>query len=256
MRSSASYRSCSIGREPEGAHRRAHQRELRHEIFRRLRPVRLVGGIKLAAERVLRLVEDDGDMRRRDPRRAVAQELQHLGRKQPHRADRQPVGAVVVFLILPDRLEIGAEDERRAVDEKDVIAGADGTMGLGHARLLARGAARGERAAVGRVVPDLRHQKTLTACHAPPLSKVSRHEITSRDRVEFSRLRAAQPAGREIFLPRLRQRQGSQGFAVFDERRRRRAAPTCVSARRQGRRRPRFSNRRSAPCPRRRTPFP
>ena len=155
MRSSASYRSCSIGAEPEGAHGRAHQRELRHEVFRRLRPVRLVGGIKLAAERVLRLVEDDGDMRRRDPRRAVAQELQHLGREQPHRADRQAVGAVVVFLILPDRLEIGAEDERRAVDEKNVIAGADGTMGLGHGPSLARRATRG----YGTAAPDGRRRR-------------------------------------------------------------------------------------------------
>ena len=133
-------------REAEGAHGRAHQRELRHEILRRLGPVRLVGRIELAAERILRLVEDDRQMRRRDPRRAVAQELQHLGREQPHRADRQPVGAVIVFLILPDRLEIGAEDEGRAVDEKDVVAGADGT-GLGHGAIVDKARGGGYRRA-------------------------------------------------------------------------------------------------------------
>jgi hypothetical protein len=116
-------------RQAEGGNRRAHQRELRHEIGRRVGAMRLVERIELAAERILRLVEDDRQMRRLDPRRAVAQELQHLGREQPDRADRQLVGAVVVFRILADRLEIGAENERRAVDQKNMVAGADRTVG-------------------------------------------------------------------------------------------------------------------------------
>ena len=66
------------------------------------------------------------------PAAPVADELQHLGREQPHRAGRQPVGPIIVLLILPDRLVIGAEDEGRAVDEKNVVAGADRTVGLGH----------------------------------------------------------------------------------------------------------------------------
>ncbi len=65
-------------------------------------------------------------MRRLDARRALAHELQELGRKQPHGADRQAVGAVIVFLILADRLEIGAKDEGGAVDEKEMVAGAEG----------------------------------------------------------------------------------------------------------------------------------
>ncbi len=47
-----------------------------------------------------------------------------------------PIGsrsdAIVVLLVLPDRLIVGAEDERRAVDEEDVVAGSDRTVGLGH----------------------------------------------------------------------------------------------------------------------------
>ena len=116
----------------EGADGRPHQRELRHEVGRRLGTVALVGGVELAAERVFRLVEDDGEMGRLDAGRAVLDELQHLGREQPDRADRQAVGAIVVLLVLPDRLKIGAEHERRAVDEEDMVAGADRTVGLGH----------------------------------------------------------------------------------------------------------------------------
>jgi hypothetical protein len=35
-------------------------------------------------------------------------------------------------LILPDRLEISAENERRTVDEEHMVAGAERAMGLGH----------------------------------------------------------------------------------------------------------------------------
>ena len=124
--------SCSIGHEAEGAHGGAHQRELRNEVFRRLGAVGLVGGVDLLAEGVLALVEDDGEMGRLDARRALADELQKLGAEQPHRAGRQAVGAVIIFRVLPDRLEIGAKDEGRAVDEEDVIAGFHGAMMQGH----------------------------------------------------------------------------------------------------------------------------
>ena len=110
----------------------AHQRELRHELVGRILPVRLVGRVEVAPERVLRLVEDHREMGRLVARRPVANELQHLGREQPHRAGREAIGPVVVLLVLADRLIIGAEDKRRAVDEKNMVAGADRTVGLGH----------------------------------------------------------------------------------------------------------------------------
>ena len=96
----------------EGAHGGAHQRELRNEIVRGLRAIALIGRINLLAEGVFRFVEDDGEMRRDDPRRAFADELEQFGAEQPHRAGRQAVRAIVIFCVLADRLEIGAEDER------------------------------------------------------------------------------------------------------------------------------------------------
>ena len=143
-------------RQAERAHRLAHQRELRHQVLGRIGPMGLVGRIDFAPEGILRLVEDDRQMRRLDPRRAVAQELQNLGREQPHRADRQPVGTVIVFLILPDRLEIGAKDEGRAVDEKDVVAGADGTGSLGHGAIVDNARGGGYRRALAFQCGDAR----------------------------------------------------------------------------------------------------
>ena len=116
----------------EGRDGRAHQRELRHELVGRILPVRLVLRIDVAPERVLRLVEDHREMGGLVAGRAVADELQHFGGEQPNRAGRQAVHPIIVLLILADRLIIGAEDKRRAVDEKNMVAGADRTMGLGH----------------------------------------------------------------------------------------------------------------------------
>ena len=49
-----------------------------------------------------------------------------------------PVGSlsepVIVFWVLPDRLEIGAEHEGGAVDQEDMVAGLDGTRDEGHGR--------------------------------------------------------------------------------------------------------------------------
>ena len=127
----------------------AHQRELRHEFVGRILPVRLVGRVEVAPERVLRLVEDHGEMGRLEARRPVANELQHLGREQPHGAGGQAIGPVVVFLVLADRLIIGAEDKRRAVDEKNMVAGTDRTVGLGHGHHISDAPAERYRARAG-----------------------------------------------------------------------------------------------------------
>ena len=116
----------------EGRDGRPHQRELRHQFVRRFLPMRLVGRVDVAPERILRLVEDHGEMSRLETSSPVADELQHFGGEQPHRAGRQAVHPIIVLLILADRLIIGAKDERRAVDEKNMVAGADRAMGLGH----------------------------------------------------------------------------------------------------------------------------
>ena len=114
------------GLEPEGAHGLAKQRKLRHEIFWRLGAIGLVCGIDFLAKGVFALVENDGEMGRLDPGRAVADELQQLGAEQANGAGRQPVVAEIIFLVLPDRLEKGAKDEVRAIDEKDMVAGGEG----------------------------------------------------------------------------------------------------------------------------------
>ena len=122
--------------EREGAHGLPHQRELRLQVVRRLAAVRLVVGIHFLAERLLRPVEDDGEVRRHDADRAFIHELVDLGREQPDRAGRQPVRAMVVLHVLVHGLEVRAVDERRAVDQEDMVAGFDGTVGqrgLGHA---------------------------------------------------------------------------------------------------------------------------
>ena len=105
-------------RKVEGLHRFADELELRPQVVRRIGPVRLVVGIHLGAERLLRLVEDHGEMGRPFLRRHVAQELpQHVAEAE-HGVELEPVGLAV------DRRQrvIGAEDVAGAVDEKDVIA--------------------------------------------------------------------------------------------------------------------------------------
>ena len=107
--------------------------------------MRLVLRVDVAPKRILRLVKDDREMGRLEPPRPVADELQHFGGEQPHRAGGQAVGPIIVLLILPDRLEIGSEDERRAIDEKHMVAGTDGTVGLGHVGSLADARSEGYR---------------------------------------------------------------------------------------------------------------
>ena len=116
----------------EGLHRLAHQRELRLEIVGHLAAGALVIGVDLLAEGVLRLVEDDGEMGRHDADRALADELVELGAEEAERAGGQAIRAVVVFGVLVDRLEKGAIDEGRAIDQEDVVAGAErGRGGIG-----------------------------------------------------------------------------------------------------------------------------
>ena len=99
-----------------GAGGGAGQRELRHQLLGRRRPVRLVLGVDLVAEGLARIIEDH----RHVGRRVVA--LQVLGQLEQHvaeaddAADRQPVG-----LARQLRQGVkGAENVARAVDEKQM----------------------------------------------------------------------------------------------------------------------------------------
>jgi hypothetical protein len=110
----------------EGAHRLADQRELRDQVVGRRRPVRLVVGIELVAERDLRLVEHDRQMRRPVVLGHVAQQLpQHVAEAE-HGIDLQPVGLAVQRR----QRVIGAEDVGRAIDQKHMVAFA-GRLGGG-----------------------------------------------------------------------------------------------------------------------------
>ena len=120
--------------QPERPHSLARQRKLRHELGRGIAAVRLVAGEELVAERVLRLVENDGEMGRLHADGALAEELQDLRAEQAHGAGRQPVRrAHIVFPVLVHGLEIGAEDEGRPVDEENLVAGTKRTRWVGHA---------------------------------------------------------------------------------------------------------------------------
>ena len=106
----------------EGAHRLADQRELRDQVVRRRRPVRLVVGIELVAEGDFGLVEHDGEMGRPVVRRHVAQQLpQHVAEAE-HGIDLQAVGLAVQRR----QRVIGAENVGGAVDQEDMVALAEG----------------------------------------------------------------------------------------------------------------------------------
>ena len=105
-------------RQIEGVHRFADQRKLRPQIVGRVRPVRLVVGIHLGAERLLRQVEHHREVGRLVLRLHVAQKLpQHVAEAE-HGIELQPVRLAV------DRRQrvIGAENVAGAVDQKDVVA--------------------------------------------------------------------------------------------------------------------------------------
>ena len=102
----------------EGSHRVADQRELRGEVLRHVRAMRLVIGIELVAKRVLGKVEDHREMGRRGELASLAQQLPQHAAEAVHGADRQPVRGA------GERRQrvIGAEDVARAVDQIDVVA--------------------------------------------------------------------------------------------------------------------------------------
>ena len=52
--------------------------------------------------------------------------------RTPHSAGRQTIGAIIIFRVLADRLKIGAKNEGRAIDEKNMAAGANGLMRRSH----------------------------------------------------------------------------------------------------------------------------
>ena len=111
----------------EGADRLSDQRELRDQIVRRRRPVRLVVGIELVAEGYFRLVEHDGEMARPVVGRHVAQQLpQHVAEAE-HGIDLQSVG----FAVQRRQRVVGAENIGGAVNQKDMVALLEGFGGDG-----------------------------------------------------------------------------------------------------------------------------
>jgi hypothetical protein len=101
----------------EGPRRLAGQRDLRAQILGHLVAVGLVEVVKVVAERVAALVEDHRRMGRRIGPVIVLDDLvQHVA-KARHRPDGQPVG----FARQRRQRVIGAEDERRPVDQMQMM---------------------------------------------------------------------------------------------------------------------------------------
>ncbi len=108
------------------------QPELRNEVFRRRRAVRLVVGIKLVAEGFRRIVEDDREMARHHADIGVARvlhQLPHHVAEAEHRVGRQPVR----FAVERRQGVIGAEDVAGAVDEEEMVAFFHGRRGSAQA---------------------------------------------------------------------------------------------------------------------------
>ena len=98
------------GRQSEGPRGVAHQRELRHEGFRRFRAVGLVVGVDVVAEGDTGGIEQDGDA---VPFPGAGEFVDHVAEAE-HGVGRRPVRAV------EGRQRVkGAEDEPRAVDQTD-----------------------------------------------------------------------------------------------------------------------------------------
>ncbi len=106
----------------EGLDGLADERELGNELLGRRRAVRLVVLVDLVAERLLAVVEYDGEVRGPARPPGVLQQLPQHGAKAVHGADGQAVGGARQGR---QRME-GAEDVARAVDEVDVAALDDG----------------------------------------------------------------------------------------------------------------------------------
>ena len=112
----------------EGARGMADQAELRDQVFRRRGAVRLVLIVKLVAEGLRGIVEDDGEMRRRHAHVGVARILQQLPQHVAETRDgidRQPVRLAGQWR---QGME-GTEDETRAVDEEEMITFFHGVNG-------------------------------------------------------------------------------------------------------------------------------
>ena len=116
----------------ECANRLADQRELRNQIVRRRRPVRLVVGIELVAERDFGFIEDDREMGRPVVRRHVTQQLPQHVAKAEYRIDLQTVG----FAVQRRKRVVGAENIRGTVDQKHMVALLEGFGGRRWGRLL------------------------------------------------------------------------------------------------------------------------
>src|SRR5262249_28476009 len=99
----------------ESLHRLAHQRELRDEILRRRRPVRLILRIDAVAEGRAARIKNDGHIVRR---MLLQQFYQHVDEYE-HGGDRRAVAAGELALWRV----ISTEDETRAVDEIDFFGG-------------------------------------------------------------------------------------------------------------------------------------
>ena len=101
-------------RQVEGAGGLADERELRHQLRRRVRPVGLVFGIDVVAEAPGAVVEDAGDA----VRVGAVDELEQHAAETHHRIDRRAVAA------RHRRQGVeGAEDEPGTVDQGDVSGG-------------------------------------------------------------------------------------------------------------------------------------
>ena len=101
----------------EGVHRLADQRELRNEVGRRVRPVRLVFGIEFGAEGLFRLVEHHREMGRLV--------VLHLGQQLPqHVAEAEHGIDLQAVRLAGERRQrvIGAEDVAGAVHQEQVVA--------------------------------------------------------------------------------------------------------------------------------------
>src|ERR1700730_10844125 len=77
-------------------------------------------------------VENNREMGRLDPRRAIAHELEKPAAEESYCSGRQTVGAVIIFRVLPDRLEVREKDERRSVNQENMVAGLDWAFTRGH----------------------------------------------------------------------------------------------------------------------------
>lgn len=102
--------------------------ELRDQVFRRRRAVRLVAIVEIVTERLGRIVEDDGEMRRSDADGSIARVGQKLPQHVAEARDRIDRQAVRLAVQGRDGVE-RPEDEPGAVDEEEMIAFFHGDKG-------------------------------------------------------------------------------------------------------------------------------